>query len=243
MALPPASRWRRASGPRARCVSGSSRASLPPCSPPRISAIRRAVRGGKAGPVVVFVRNRLCLLAKPGLEVDQADPLAVMLDPAIKLGTSTPKTTHPATMPGRCSPRPSRSSRALRRPSRRRPCSSSAERASPSRRPDATRRPGTWPRAARICSCPIAPAARSRRPSCLALQVLELPDALAVGADYGLAVLNGPPEQQAAAGAFAMFILSPAGQDILARWGFRPVTAPASDDARSLGEEHAQARN
>ena len=53
------------------------------------------------------------------------------------------------------------------------------------------------------------------------LQVLELPDALAVGADYGLAVLNGPPEQRAAAGAFAMFILSPAGQDILAR-GFGP---------------------
>ena len=46
---------------------------------------------GKADPPVVFVRNRLCLLARPGLAVDMADPLAAMLDPANKLGTSTPK--------------------------------------------------------------------------------------------------------------------------------------------------------
>ena len=37
------------------------------------------------------------------------------------------------------------------------------------------------------------------------LQVLRLPEQLAVGADYGLAVLAGPPAQQAAAARFAMF--------------------------------------
>ena len=60
------------------------------------------------------------------------------------------------------------------------------------------------------------------------LQVLALPDALAVGADYGLTVLAGPPEQQAAAARFAMFVLSPSGRAILAKWGFLPVAAPAS---------------
>jgi molybdate transport system substrate-binding protein len=49
---------------------------------------------------------------------------------------------------------------------------------------------------------------------------VALPDALAVGADYGLTVMNG-----ASAGAyrFALFILSPDGQRILSRHGF---TAP-----------------
>ena len=57
--------------------------------------------------------------------------------------------------------------------------------------------------------------------------MVDLPDGLAVGADYGLTVLKGPADQEAAAARFAMFILSPAGQAILARWGFTPVAAPA----------------
>ena len=59
------------------------------------------------------------------------------------------------------------------------------------------------------------------------LQVMALPKELTVGADYGLTILIGPPEQEAAASRFAMFVLSPAGQAILADWGFTPVTAPA----------------
>ena len=46
---------------------------------------------GKSGPVVRFARNRLCALVKPGLKVDSASLLDRMLDPQIKLGTSTPK--------------------------------------------------------------------------------------------------------------------------------------------------------
>ncbi len=51
-------------------------------------------------------------------------------------------------------------------------------------------------------------------------QLVHLPDALAVGADYGMTVMAG-----ASPGAyrFAMFILSAAGQRILAKHGF---TAP-----------------
>lgn len=46
---------------------------------------------GKAGPVVLFARNELCALVRDGLVVTPATLLDVMLDPAIKLGTSTPK--------------------------------------------------------------------------------------------------------------------------------------------------------
>ena len=57
-----------------------------------------------------------------------------------------------------------------------------------------------------------------------ALQSIDdLPPELRVGPEYGLAVLKG-----AAAGAkdLALFILSPAGQAILAKRGFLPVALP-----------------
>jgi molybdate transport system substrate-binding protein len=52
-------------------------------------------------------------------------------------------------------------------------------------------------------------------------QIVQLPDALAVGADYGLTVMNGA---SAPAYKFALFILSAEGQRTLAKHGF---AAPA----------------
>src|SRR4051812_32761337 len=52
---------------------------------------RSLAEAGRSGPVVLFARNRLCVLVRPGLEVTSATVVARMLDPAIKLGTSTPK--------------------------------------------------------------------------------------------------------------------------------------------------------
>ena len=45
----------------------------------------------KGGPVLRFARNKLCALVRPGLTVDSANLLERMLDPNVKLGTSTPK--------------------------------------------------------------------------------------------------------------------------------------------------------
>src|SRR5258705_7102303 len=45
----------------------------------------------RSGPVVLFARNRLCALARPGIEVTPAVLLDRMLDSSVKLGTSTPK--------------------------------------------------------------------------------------------------------------------------------------------------------
>src|SRR5580704_14289961 len=44
-----------------------------------------------SGPVVLFARNRLCAIARPGLDVEPATLLDRMLDPTVKLATSTPK--------------------------------------------------------------------------------------------------------------------------------------------------------
>lgn len=52
---------------------------------------RSLAEAKRSGPVVLFARNRLCALARPGLEVTTANVIDRMLDPQIKLGTSTPK--------------------------------------------------------------------------------------------------------------------------------------------------------
>jgi ABC-type molybdate transport system substrate-binding protein len=49
-------------------------------------------RARKSGPVVLFARNRLCGLVRPGLAVTPDTFLSALLDPQIKVGTSTPKT-------------------------------------------------------------------------------------------------------------------------------------------------------
>ena len=54
--------------------------------------------------------------------------------------------------------------------------------------------------------------------------VVALPPALRVGADYGLTVPNGAQADKALK--MVMFILSPDGQEILARHGFTAPTRP-----------------
>ncbi len=52
------------------------------------------------------------------------------------------------------------------------------------------------------------------------LQIVQLPDALSVGASYGLSVLNNSASE---ASDLAGFILAPVGQQILASYGFKPA--------------------
>jgi ABC-type molybdate transport system substrate-binding protein len=48
-------------------------------------------QAGKGGPVVVFARNRLCALARSDIGATPTTLLDRMLDPQVRLGTSTPK--------------------------------------------------------------------------------------------------------------------------------------------------------
>lgn len=48
-------------------------------------------RAGLAGPAVLFARNELCAFLRPGLVATAATLLDLMLDPKVRLGTSTPK--------------------------------------------------------------------------------------------------------------------------------------------------------
>ena len=174
----------------------------------------------RSGPVVLFVRNRLCALVRPGLAVTPATLLERMLDPTVKLATSTPKADPSGDYawevfrkadklkPGSFAILEKRALQLIGAPS--------------SAVPPKGRVAYAWHVAEGradlfLTYCTNAMAARSESPD---QQIVPLPDALAVGADYGMTVMA---DASPAAYRFAMFILSPAGQKILAKHGF---TAP-----------------
>jgi molybdenum ABC transporter molybdate-binding protein len=173
----------------------------------------------KSGPVLLFARNRLCALVKPGLKVDAATLLERMLDPAIKLGTSTPK----ADPSGDYAFEVFRKAEAIQSGAH-----ATLEKKAlqltgnaTSAVPPAGRAVYGWHMAEGradifLAYCTATREALKQNPD---LQVVELPENLAVGADYGLTVIVGA---SSAAPRFAEFIVSVAGQKILTSHGFAP---------------------
>jgi molybdenum ABC transporter molybdate-binding protein len=174
---------------------------------------------GISGPVLLFARNRLCALVRPGLNVDSANLLERMLDPAVKLATSTPQ----ADPSGDYAFEVFRKAEAVK-PGARSILEAKALQltgATTSAVPPAGRSVYGWHvgqgRADIFLTyCTNAQTAKKENPG---QQVIALPDGLGVGADYGLTVIANAP---AAAQSFAQFIMSPAGQKILFDHGFAP---------------------
>lgn len=174
---------------------------------------------GRSGPVLLFARNRLCALVKPGLKVDSANLLDHMLDPSIKLGTSTPK----ADPSGDYAFEVFRKAEAIKPGAQ-----TTLERKAlqlmgnaDSAVPPAGRLVYGWHIAEGRADIFLAycTATRKSQKQSPDQQVVELPGNLAVGADYGLTVISGA---SSAAEGFAQFIVSPAGQKILTSHGFAP---------------------
>jgi ABC-type molybdate transport system substrate-binding protein len=174
-------------------------------------------RAGKSGPVILFARNRLCAMVRPGLDVTPETLLEKMLDPNLKLGTSTPK-ADPA---GDYSWAMFAKADAVRPGAR---ATLEAKAMSLMGGPNAARPPqGTnlfaWlMRENRtdifIAYCSAGPDFLAQLPDA---KLVSLPPALATGADYGLTVLAGASPNAAP---LALYILSQAGQASLARYGF-----------------------
>ena len=172
---------------------------------------------GTSGPVTCFARNTLGALVRPGLAVTPATLLDTLLDPAIKVGTSTPladpsgdyafEAFHKAGVihPG-AGPILMRKARQLTGSGR-------------SAAPPAGRSPYGWHVAEGHADIFLtyrtnALAAQVQYPG---QQLIDLPDELSVGADYGLTVMT---DARQAAHHFAAFIVSDQGWEILARYGF-----------------------
>lgn len=177
----------------------------------------------RSGPVVLFARNRLCALVRPGLEVTSASLLARMLDPQVKLGTSTPK----------ADPSGDYAWEVFRRADK---ISPGAYAALEKKALQLTGGPSSAPApqgrsiygeliaqdAADIflTYCTNAQAAQQENP---AQRIVQLPEELSVGADYGLTVVNGASPS---AYKLALFILSSEGQRTLAKHGFAAPALP-----------------
>lgn len=173
----------------------------------------------KSGPVRLFARNKLCALVRPFLNVDGTTLLDRMLDPAIKLGTSTPRADpsgdYAFEVFGKADAITPGARAALE--SKARTLTGNATSAVP---PPGTAIYGWHVAEGRadifLCYRTAAEEALKQYP---AQQIVELPEPLAVRADYGLTVIAKAP---AAAQLFAGFIVSPAGQNILIGHGFAP---------------------
>jgi molybdate transport system substrate-binding protein len=178
---------------------------------------------GKSDPAVLFARNRLCALVRPGLALEPATLLDRMLDPNMKLATSTPR----ADPSGDYAWEVFRKAEGLR---------SRAFAALEKKALQLTGGPSSpaAPPGRALYGMLVAEGkadifltyctnAREAQMQNAGQQIIALPDELAVGADYGLTVLNGASPQ---AYQFAMFILSVDGQRILARHGFAAPALP-----------------
>lgn len=174
---------------------------------------------GKAGPVRRFARNNMCALIRPGLNITSDNLLERMLDGGIKLATSTPAADPSgdyafeifdkaeALKPGA---KAALANKALKLTGARDSAAAPAGRIAYGWHIDKGR--------ANIflTYCTNALAARKQYSG---QKIVDLPDKLAIGAEYGLTVTNGA---SAAAESLADFILSPGGQNILATYGFSP---------------------
>jgi ABC-type molybdate transport system substrate-binding protein len=173
---------------------------------------------GLSGPVVLFARNQLCAIVRPGLALTGATLLHAMLDPEVKLGTSTPKADPSgdyawamfakadAVIPGSRAKLEAKALQLMGGPTSPQP-------------PD-----GMTPYAWHIkegradiflAYCTGAREAETQLPT---VSTVMPPPSLATGADYGLTVLKGA--DAAKANLLAMYILSAAGQSVLAKYGF-----------------------
>ena len=172
----------------------------------------------------LFARNRLCALVRPGLAVTPATLLERMLDPAVKLahidteggpvrrlclgGVSQGRQAQAGLVRDPGETRAAAHRRAVERGCRRRAAVAYGWHVAEGRADIFLT----------YCTNAMAAQAGESRPA-----DRSLPDELAVGADYGMTVMADAP---AAAYRFAMFILSPAGQKVLAKHGFSAPGLP-----------------
>ena len=180
-------------------------------------------KAGKSGPVVLFARNRLCALVRPGLAVTPATLLEQMLSEGVKVGTSTPKADPSGDYAFEVFAKAEGLNAGSRATLEKKALQLTGGAASA--QPPAGRSVYGWHVAEGradifLAYCTGAVVAQQENPG---QQIVALPEPLAVGASYGLTVMA---DASAPAYRFAMFVLSGEGQRILAKHGFAAPGLP-----------------
>jgi molybdate transport system substrate-binding protein len=182
-------------------------------------------KAGISGPTVLFARNHLCAILRPGLPATPKTVLATLLKPDIKIGTASPDND-----PGGAYAWAMFKKADNAKPGSRATLEAKALKmgSAPGQLsvPPNTKNAMVWlfqekKLDAFLSYCTNGHAAAEQMPG---INTVELPSELAVSADYGLTVLKSANQEQAAQ--FALFILSPTGQKILAEHGFDAPLQP-----------------
>ncbi len=185
---------------------------------------RRLADAGRGTPVVLFARNRLCALGRGGLGLTPANLLDRLLDPAVKLATSTPGAD-----PGGDYALAVFARAEQVHPGANATLKNKAQQlvGGPSMAPLV---PGVGPSEGVFLSgradvmlgyCSGTDTLRRVVPD---IAAVPLPPELEVGPEYGMTVLSINP----AAARFALFVMSEPGQAILARHGLLAVALTAN---------------
>ena len=177
----------------------------------------RLAAQGLAGTPVVFARNRLCVVGKPAVRLRPEALLELLLDPTVRVGTSTPKLDPSGDYtwamfqraetlrPGSFAALDRKALQVVGGPTNSQPVDGKGAVAVVFLR-DAID--------LYIGYCTSAQQTATEVPG---LTVVDIPDTLNVPAEYGLTVLTGAQPQAAD---LAAFILSLRGQAVLSRYGF-----------------------
>jgi len=170
-----------------------------------------------SGPVALFARNRLCALVRPDLAVEPTTLLGTLLDPQIKVGTSTPK-ADPSGDYAFESFKRAEAIKAGAQLTLEKKALQLTGAATSATSPHGRSVYGWHVAEGRadifLTYCTNAMAAVKENPG---QRSINLPASLEVGADYGLTVMN---DSSMGAYRLALFILSVEGQRILAAYGF-----------------------
>lgn len=177
------------------------------------------VDSGQGEAVQMFARNQLCAVAQDTVQVTSATLLDTLLDPKVKVGTSTPKADPAGDYAWAVFAKAE-----VVKPNAKAALETKALQLTggpESVKSPKDRNPYGWVMENKqadifLTYCTNAVLAKKEVPS---LQIIDLPQELAVGADYGLLVLQGA---NTAAKPLAEFILSTKGQAILSSYGFQP---------------------
>jgi molybdate transport system substrate-binding protein len=183
---------------------------------------------GKAGPTVVFARNRICVQTRPELGLNSANLLDKLLDPAVKIGTSTPKADPGGDYAWLLFARADKV-----KPGAGKILEAKAQQLVGGRTAPAVpagRNPVDYFMETRQVDVFIGYCSSHSPQRETSSNLVELPADLAIDADYGMTVLEGAGDasMREAAYRFALYLMSPQAQALLTQYGFRPVALQSS---------------
>jgi len=182
---------------------------------------KRLADSGRSNQAVPFAHNRLCALASPKVSVSEATLLDRILDPAIKVGMSTPLSDPSGDYTMQMFEKADRlqaGALATLTAKARRLVGGPDSPAPPKDRSVYAALVGSGEADIFLTYCTNALQAQHENHE---LRVVKIPDALAVSAEYGLTVMK---TARAQAAPFAEFVLSRGGQDIIVKHGFAPAS-------------------